>query len=347
MTRVLVADDSRFFRRWIRDEINLDPSLTIVGEAANGKEAVAKTAELRPDLVTMDIEMPVMDGITAVKHIMKQTPVPIIMFSASSHAGAKSTLDALNYGAIDFLIKDFSHLNREKNSSVSNLLEKIHAVTAANDTNTGNFNLKTSSLPTGMGTEQGLQEKLADLIIIGSSTGGPRILEKILMSLGTGFEIPVVIIQHMPGVFTRALAERLNDKCNIRIKEAKDQEPLQQGTVYIAPGGKQLQIDDESSGYRLCISEPLRVTPYNPSIDFTMTSLRSSGPEKILAIILSGMGTDGCEGIRLLKKQKACTVWTQDKASSVVFGMPQSVIRAGLADKVFNTNQIIQTMNSL
>ncbi|WP_347330230.1 protein-glutamate methylesterase/protein-glutamine glutaminase [Marinimicrobium locisalis] len=345
--RVLVVDDSNFFRQRLKEMIDQHPDLTVAGTATNGREAVEQARSLRPDLVTMDFEMPEMDGITAVKHIMADRPVPILMFSSLTYEGARITLDALAAGAMDFMPKDFGEISR--NAQV--LRDKLHERLL-----TLGRQAKASASATREATKlqrPAPKERPAPaprepvraaprmargsvkLLVIGASTGGPVALTDVLVNLPANFPVPIVLVQHMPENFTRAFAERLNRQCQIRVREAADGDSLAPGLALLAPGGKQLMLDGRGS---VKIVEDQRMT-YKPSLDITFGSAAKHYGNRTLGVILTGMGADGREGARMLKQQGA-TIWSQDEASCVIYGMPMAVAKAGLTDKVLSLNDI-------
>lgn len=340
MIRVLVVDDSSFFRGRIKHGLIADGEINVIGEAVNGQDAIEKVAALKPDVVTMDIEMPVMDGITAVRKIMSVSPLPIIMFSSLTREGAGATLEALNAGAADFINKDYGECSIDKNQTIAALCEKIRVLGRRN------CPMNTSDrLPPGrhaavahVNSERS-PAKNYGLAIIAASTGGPAALETVLRKLPACFPVPVVLVQHMPATFTHAFAERLDKICKVDVREATEGDELRSGTVYIAPGGKQTYIRGKEKAAFLHIGDAPAQIYYKPCADITFNSVANRFHGKILAIVMTGMGTDGCAGTRQLK-QKGATVWAQDEASCVVFGMPLAVIKAQLADNVLSLEEI-------
>lgn len=365
--RILIVDDSTFFRRRIKQILEQDAELEVVGEAKNGLEAIASAAALKPDVITMDIEMPIMDGITAVKKIMAQKSVPIIMFSSLTKEGAQATLDALEAGALDFIPKKFEDIalnrkeavsllqNRVKTLALNNIRRKKASIKSRSVSDvrssgiTGRLSTESktfNSVPSYVSTSPsrmsslGFNSKLG-CIAIGASTGGPVALQKILMEFPSDFPVPVVMVQHMPGTFTQAFAKRLNDACKVEVKEAKNGDILEKGVCYLAPGGKQMTLSGSTTLSRITISEPDKYPDalYKPSVDITFESIASVYSGNVLAIILTGMGADGKEGCRTLKA-KGSTVWAQDKDSCVVYGMPQAVALAKIAEQSFDISDI-------
>ncbi len=362
--RVLVVDDSNFFQHRLKDIINEHPDLKVIGFASNGREAVEKAEQLKPDIITMDFEMPVMDGVTAIKLIMASRKVPILMFSSLTYEGAKVTLDALAAGALDFIPKDFAEVSRSSASLKKKLHERLITlagvagrVSPATEPSsiTSSPNLRSPApvaplparSPVGVvqedsakkpGSDNSRLKKPPKLLVIGASTGGPVALAEVLITLPANFPLPIVLVQHMPENFTKAFAERLNKQCNIRVREAVDGDQLQPGLALLAPGGKQLMLDKRNGGSVRVLPDDERVT-YKPSLDITFGSAANIYADKVLGIVLTGMGSDGCNGARLLK-EAGSALWSQDEASCVIYGMPMAVARAGLTDKVLSLKDI-------
>jgi two-component system chemotaxis response regulator CheB len=362
--RVLVVDDSNFFQHRLKDIINEHPDLKVIGIASNGREAVEKAEELKPDIITMDFEMPVMDGVTAIKLIMANRKVPILMFSSLTYEGAKITLDALAAGALDFIPKDFAEVSRSSESLKKKLHERLitlAGVTAravpvvepklSSPSTAANLRVPTPVAPVrapasthqddatkASGPDNYRLKKQPKLLVIGASTGGPVALAEVLITLPANFPLPIVLVQHMPENFTKAFAERLNKQCNIRVREAVDGDQLQPGLALLAPGGKQLMLDKRNGGSVRVLPDDERVN-YKPSLDITFGSAANVYTDKVLGVVLTGMGSDGCNGARLLK-EAGSALWSQDEASCVIYGMPMAVARAGLTDKVLSLKDI-------
>jgi len=378
--RVLVVDDSNFFQHRLKEIINEHSELKVVGFASNGREAIEKAENLKPDIITMDFEMPVMDGITAIKHILASRKVPIIMFSSLTYEGAKVTLDALAAGALDFIAKDFAEVSRNSAALKRKLHERLitlaragqpmpiapvtppvvqSAVTriaastqtavpvnfkapvaeiASRNTNAPATSNAASVNKSGANTENYRLKRQPKILIIGASTGGPVALTEVLLALPTHFPVPIVLVQHMPENFTKAFAERLNKQCNIRVREAVDGDLLEPGLALLAPGGKQLMLDKRNGGSVRILPDDDRVT-YKPSLDITFGSAANIYGDKILGVVLTGMGSDGCKGAGLLK-EAGSQLWSQDEASCVIYGMPMAVARAGYTDRVLSLKEI-------
>lgn len=348
--KVLVVDDSTFFRKRVAGFLNQDPGLTVVGEAKNGKEAIAMAAELKPDVITMDIEMPVMDGISAVRQIMAANPTPILMFSSLTHEGAQATLDALDAGALDFLPKKFEDIARERAEAISLLQQRVKALarrrlysrpvsSLSRLREADRPALRDKPIPPRAPVTGGESVRLSRAsgkryaaLAIGASTGGPVALQTILTKLPANFPYPIFLVQHMPGTFTSAFAARMNNLCQIKVKEAENGEPVQPGCAYLAPGGKQMLVEGTSRACRIrIIEDPAhQAITYKPSVDLSFASLSRIYGGDVLGVILTGMGADGRDGCHSLK-QRGATIWAQDEKSCVVYGMPQAVTVAGLS----------------
>ena len=358
--KVLVVDDSGFFRRRVSEILSADPTIQVVGTATNGREAIDQALALKPDVITMDYEMPMMDGITAVRHIMQRCPTPVLMFSSLTHEGARVTLDALDAGAVDYLPKNFEDISRNPDKVKQLLCEKVHTISRSNR----RFGSYASPAPVATPTPASTfaspapartavparatapaaatahlpapKRKPYKLVAIGTSTGGPVALQRVLTQLPANFPAPIVLIQHMPAAFTKAFAERLDKLCRISVKEAEDGDLLRPGLALLAPGGKQMMIDGRGAVKILPGDERLN---YKPCVDITFGSAAKSYGDKVLSVVLTGMGADGREGARLLK-QGGSTVWAQDEASCVIYGMPMAIVKANLADAVYSLDEI-------
>lgn len=368
--KVLVVDDSGFFRRRVSEILSADPSIQVVGTATNGKEAIDQALALKPDVITMDYEMPMMDGITAVRHIMQRCPTPVLMFSSLTHEGARVTLDALDAGAVDFLPKNFEDISRNPEKVKQLLCEKVHSISRSNrrfsaysapapaaasaptpapatssySSHSSPVSARPAPAPApaparasaASAASAAPKRKAYKLLAIGTSTGGPVALQRVLTQLPANFPAPIVLIQHMPAAFTKAFAERLDKLCRISVKEAEDGDILRPGLALLAPGGKQMMIDGRGAVKILPGDERLN---YKPCVDITFGSAAKSYGDKVLAVVLTGMGADGREGARLLK-QGGSAVWAQDEASCVIYGMPMAIVKADLADAVYSLDDM-------
>lgn len=354
--RVLVVDDSGFFRRRLTEILGSNPQIEVVGTANNGQEAIERTLSLKPDVITMDYEMPLMNGITAVREIMRRSPTPVLMFSSLTHEGARVTLDALDAGAVDYLPKNFEDISRNVEKVKALLCEKILTIARSNRRGAAVAPPAPASATVAPAARRALRGGIAGdaaapcagerapapkrkpykLVAIGTSTGGPVALQRVLTQLPADFPAPLVLIQHMPAAFTGAFAERLDKLCRIRVKEAEDGDQLRPGLALLAPGGKQMMVDGRGLVKILPGDDRLN---YKPCVDVTFGSAAKAYGDKVLAIVLTGMGADGREGARMLK-QVGGQVWAQDEASSVIYGMPMAVAKANLADGIYDLDEI-------
>lgn len=356
MIKVLVVDDSGFFRRRIGEMLGADSGLEVIGYAKTGEESIAQTKKLRPDVITMDIEMPGMNGIEATRRIMAEQPTPIIMFSSLTTEGAQSTFDALDAGAVDFLPKRFQDIAKDIDEARVLLCNRVRAVARTRIEQSAPVAITrprpapvpkvrpvatapksdaVAEKPRGM---RGRSGKI-NLLAIGTSTGGPVALQNVLIALPADFPVPIVIVQHMPGTFTPTFAARLNQQCAITVKEAKDGDRLEPGVALLAPGGKQMLVKENNGVAFVKVEESEPSLTYKPSVDITFRSVAKIFPGNTLAVIMTGMGADGREGCRELKNLGS-EVWAQDEQSCVVYGMPAAVVDAGLADEVLDINEI-------
>ena len=341
--KVLIVDDSAFFRRRLTEIINADPRLEVIASAADGMEAVELVSRYRPDVITMDLEMPVLDGIGAVKKIMRRRPTPVLMLSTWTTDGAKATLEALDAGAMDFLPKRFEDLAQDKASARQKLCDRINFLATHSKPEKHTTAIKTSESPV---TITPLEKKKIELVVIGTSTGGPVALQSVLSQLPAEFPFPIILLQHMPATFTPSFAERLNSQCQIKIKEAQQNDSLKPGVAYLAPGGQQLILKGRRGQLYLQVEAGAESATYRPCIDVTLESVAQICPAQTLTIILTGMGADGCEGA-IKMHQKGSTVWAQDQQSSTIYGMPMAVAKAGVADKILSLAEIGKLLTAL
>ena len=388
--KVLVVDDSAFFQKRIAEILKPEPDVKIIGFASNGREAIEKNQQLNPDVITMDYEMPVMDGLTALRNIMNMKPTPVLMFSSLTYDGARVTLDALDAGAVDFLPKNFEDLQKGGTKIRNILTEKIknvakfynrsaspEAYRATSEQNTITQSAKPSSASISKSPSKPItpserikpvvkesalaksaprqpapivkpqpstttgsfvnNTRLAkvDIVLIGTSTGGPVALQKVLTSLPANFPKPILLVQHMPASFTGAFAERLDKLCNIKVKLAADGDMIKPGVALLAPGGMQMIL--ERTKVRIIEGDD-RVN-YRPCVDITFASAAKQFAGNALAVVLTGMGSDGRDGAKLMKAAGA-SIWAQDEHSSVIYGMPMAIAKANLASAILPLNEI-------
>jgi len=332
--RVLIVDDAVVFRRLVAEELNKDPALEVVGTAANGRIALARMSQVNPDVVILDIEMPEMDGLATLKELRRTRPrLPVIMFSALTERGAEATLDALALGATDYFTKPTSQGGMEASLEVLRTelipaIKSVCAAAAARETRAREVRPETAA-PVRPAVSTGTVQVLA----IGASTGGPNALAEVFSRLPADFPVPIVVVQHMPPLFTRLLAERLSAECPIRVREGSSQDVLQPGHAYIAPGNHHMLVVRDGLQVRILVNQDPPENSCRPAADVLFRSVAQVFGSGALAVVLTGMGQDGlrgCEAVRAAGGQ----VIVQDEATSVVWGMPAFVARAGLAERV-------------
>lgn len=322
--RVLVIDDSILMINVITEMLNSDSRLCVVGSARNGKEGMEKVISLKPDVATLDMEMPVMNGIDFLKNCMKRHPIPIVMLSAYTRAGAEETIEALSLGAVDFVAKPSGSISLNLRDVRNELIEKvIHA------SGVGKKKLLTPILSGSQSIEYPPHPTKPRIVTICSSTGGPRALGVILLALPKNLPGCILIIQHMPEQFTSLLAKRLNRISPLDVRESKGGELLRNGRIYVAPGGKHLEVSKKG---RIILTNKPKKNSVRPSCDVTLKSLAKFG-ERFLTVILTGMGRDGADGLCEVKKVDGKVI-VEDESTSIIFGMPKAAIKTGYVDKV-------------
>lgn len=349
--RILIVDDSLFFRRALREVFSSDPRLEVVGEASNGRQAVLKACELKPDIMTMDVEMPIMDGISAVRRIIERCPTAILMLSALTKAGAEATLDALDAGAVDFFPKNGDDPDDTVARSGRRLCSRVRMLAlrsqrengrSAGGTATEKAAPRPATYPAGTRQQRAAPSGFLSrhgLVVIGASTGGPAAVPAVLSKLPARFPLPILIAQHMPGAFTGPFAQRLNDSMPIDVIEAKDGEILRPGVGYVIPGGQHGEIAGRHGAYKLKLRAPVADEHYRPSVSLAFSSAARVAGDDLLAVVLTGMGDDGAVGARDVVAKKG-HVWSQDQASSVIYGMPAAIAKANLAETILPLTQI-------
>lgn len=349
--RVLVVDDSAMYRKFVREALSGHDDVEIVGVAHNGRAALDRVAELKPDLLTLDVEMPELDGLGVLKALRERTPpVGAIMCSSLSARGAAVTTSALELGAFDFVLKPAQSSDLQKSMEIlrGDLLPKVRAFGAARRRPRGpstvvsggaNAVVNANGAKSGAGSAVTLPLKKAEVVVIGVSTGGPAALSRLLPELPADLPVPVLVVQHMPPLFTKSLADDLRQRCRLKVEEATDGLRFQPGHVYLAPGGKQMKVGFGACGLALAVNDDPPERNCKPSVDYLFRSVAGHYGGKALALILTGMGDDGTEGCRQIKKYHG-TVIAQSEASCVVYGMPRNVIEQGLADAVLDLEQI-------
>lgn len=341
--KVLIVDDSAFARYNISKYISSDNSITVIGTSHDGYDAIKKVKELKPDIVTMDIEMPHLDGLKALEYIMSNCPTPIIMLSSHTSEGAEATIRALELGAADFFLKPSLTNSNDKNLLFSELINKIKNIAGINvkrliQNREIVYKKKSQDVKNTRQLFKADNTDITKIIIIGSSTGGPRSLYQIIPTIPPNIPAAILIVQHMPPKFTGSMAERLNELSNINIKEAQNGDEIMAGRAFIAPGGYHMTV---GMNKKILITEDKPRSGLRPSVDVTMETAVNVYGNLCTGVILTGMGHDGTEGASLIKAAGG-TIIAQDEESCVVFGMPRSVIENGLANKVVPLNEIVK-----
>jgi two-component system chemotaxis response regulator CheB len=339
-TRVLIVDDSAFMRKVLEEMIRTDPRLEVVGQAKDGREAIAMAQTLQPDVLTMDINMPRMDGLEATQHIMTQNPRPILIVSSESREGAASTLRALELGAIDFVTKPSNAIDLDMKTVRDELLTKLRMAakvrvvrTAGKHDGSAPAEMKSPAAPA---KDLGTGDAQHPLVMIAASTGGPATLMRLMPKFPKNFPAPVVLVQHMPATFTSQLSVQLTEISQIRVKEAENNEALQPSTFYICPGSHHLRL---SLNGRIKLDDGERISGYRPNADVAFESAAAYAGSNVIAVVLTGMGNDGAKGVQAIKAARG-TVLAQDEATSVIFGMPAEAIRTGVVDQVAGIDEM-------
>lgn len=338
MIKVLIVDDSVLIRKILTDILKTDSEVLVVGTARNGKEALEKIETLKPDIITMDIEMPLMDGITTLKHIVSRFKLPVIMISSLTSEGAELTLKALDEGAIDFLPKPSNIFGLNQADIKAEIIEKIKI---------GSKSRIDIKKPTKVLAKPEIQtEKLKktyedfnSIVVIGTSTGGPRALQALIPEIPNDINAAIVIVQHMPAKFTKSLADRLNSTSNIQIKEAEDGDIISKGCGYIAPGDYHMTIVKESKNLVVRLNKDPQVMGLRPTVDILMESVANINGYSKVGVILTGMGSDGTKGIVKMKNSGSYNI-AQDESTSVVYGMPKSAIASNCIDEILPLDKI-------
>lgn len=365
-SKLLVVDDSAFMRKLISDFFEGNPKVEVIGTARNGKDAIKKIQELRPDVVTMDIEMPIMNGLDALKEIMDICPVPVIMLSSTTKKGAEHTLLAMEYGAVDFVTKPSGTISLDLHKVKEELVHKVEyaanvSVTKLKNVATSSQIMKNKTLEnTPLNIKQRSKKGSVDIkktekiewnstskkiVLIGTSTGGPRALQNVITKLPENIKAPILIVQHMPPGFTKSLAERLNQLSKIKVKEAEHGDILEDGTAYIAPGGYHLKIRKVNSNFEIVLdkTEPPR-SGHRPAVDVMFEEVSKYNDFDKIAVIMTGMGHDGSKGLVSLKETGKTIAIAESAESCIVFGMPKAAIETQLVDEVVDVDHIAQTI---
>jgi len=350
---VVVVDDSAFMRKALSSMLEKDPEIKVVATARDGQEGLDLIRKHNPDVITLDIEMPRMDGLTALKHIMMEMPKPVLMVSSLTVEGAEATLKAMELGAVDFIPKQLSKVSLDIVKIELDLQAKVKQIARRKFrppvlTRKPCIPTSTSACPPGeleprREIVRPSGSLVRDLVAIGVSTGGPPAVQKVLSGLPKDFPAAIVIAQHMPAAFTGPFAKRLDGVCQVNVKEAETGDRLMPGHVFIAPGGKHLKLHQKVSRVEIEITTDPVEALYKPSANVLVGSAADAVGRRALGVILTGMGSDGMEGVKILK-QKGGRALAQSDASCVVYGMPKAIVDAGLADEIVDIEEMAQAI---
>jgi len=340
--KILIVDDSAFMRRVIKDIIEEDNELEVIGIARNGEDALKKIDELDPDVITLDVEMPIMDGIETLAKIGEKTKkIPVIMLSSLTVEGAEMTIKALELGAVDFISKPESIFNIESDDKKKEIINKLKMAA-----NVKNLNYKSSSSIklNKISSDKKIKRKQLNgkyntLISVGTSTGGPRALQSLLTKIPENIDASILVVQHMPVGFTKSLSDRLDSMCEIKVKEAENLDVLEKGVCYIAPGDRHIRLEEKADKITIHLDDGQRVSGHKPSVDVLMDETAQIKTKKIVAAILTGMGADGAKGIKKVKEMGGYTI-AQNEETCVVYGMPKSAVAIDAIHKVLPIDDI-------
>ena len=361
LQKVLVVDDSAFMRRVISDIINDDPRCETVGTAVNGKEALEKVQTLKPDVISLDIQMPVMDGLTMLKKLNSIKPTPVVMMSTLTKEGATETIEALELGAFDFVAKPDNIFKVNTDEVREELMEKLYLAASAGEKSTRRFkpSITKTMKPAAPATRTqrkpmtrptttrpvASKGKVDKLVAIGTSTGGPRALQYVLPYLPGEIDAGIVIVQHMPPGFTKSLSDRLNQLSQINVKEAEDGDRIDRGWAYIAPGDRHLNVRERKDGTMYIeLTDGPAVGGHKPAVNVMMQSIAGIRQRKLIGVIMTGMGADGTEGMKELHTKRDVHVIAQDEDSCVVYGMPKALVESGITDEIVSLDKISESI---
>ena len=349
--RVLVIDDSSLVRKLLTRLLQSDPSIDVVGTAPDPYVAREKIKQLEPDVLTLDVEMPRMDGITFLRNLMRLHPMPVVMLSAHTGAGAAATLEALELGAIDFVRKPTGDVAHDLELYTEEIITKVKAAatarvdTSGTETVPGHHRARKRTRPNSTPVRTGGVFSAESLIAIGASTGGTEAIKDVLQALPAACP-GVLVVQHIPAAFSGPFANRLNSISDLTVVEAEDGAKILPGHAYIAPGGRHLEVERDQRGYRCRLSDESPVNRHKPSVDVLFESVASRAGRHAVGVLLTGMGCDGAQGMKRLQEMGAPTI-AQDEPSSVVWGMPGAAVKIGAADDVLALHEIAEAILTL
>lgn len=345
MIRVLVVDDSAFMRKAISTMLEKDAGISVVGTARDGQEGLELVRKLNPDVVTLDIEMPRMDGLTALRHIMMESPRPVLMVSSLTTEGAEATLKAMELGAVDFIPKQLSKVSLDIIKIEKDLIERVKTVALRKMRHRPMARpaARKAAVPAAPVSAPRAGRAGRDVVAIGVSTGGPPVVQQVLSSLPENFPAGIVIAQHMPAAFTGPFAARLNSVSKLNVKEAESGDVLKPGHAFVAPGGRHIVIEQKISRLEIQVTDEPPGEIYKPSANVMISSVAKAVGRRALGVILTGMGNDGCEGIRELKA-KGGRALAQSDSTCVVYGMPKAIVDEKLADQVVDQDDLAEAI---
>lgn len=334
--RVLVVDDSALMRKIISDMIKSQSNMEVIATARNGKDLMGKVEALSPDIITLDVEMPVMDGITALKELKnKRINTPVIVLSSVSKRSSELTMECLENGAFDFLPKPSGAISLDIDRVKDSLISKINLAHEKCRFGCSQEDIKNHLEDKKMNRKKVINNNKIDAVVIGASTGGPRALYEVITKLPNDLGVPVFVVQHMPATFTKAFADRLNKNSNLKVVEATDGQIIEKDVVYVAPGGYHMEV----RGVRISLNKEEPLWGVRPSVDKLFFSAAKTYKEKLLSIVLTGMGRDGAEGTVDVKKNGGITI-SEDQATCTIYGMPKATFETGKVDMVLPIHEI-------
>jgi two-component system chemotaxis response regulator CheB len=326
--KVLIVDDSSFMRKALAQLLASEQSIEVIATAADGREAIQKVDQLRPDVILLDIEMPVMDGLTTLAHIMAECPTPILMLSALNKGDANIAIKSLEYGAVDFLAKPSGVISYDIDKLSKEIVDKVKAAAAVNV-----HKMRLPLPDERYQTQKRGPGKRKELVIIGASTGGPKAVAQLLSGFPRDISAAILVVQHMSPAFISSFAERLKWCCPLTISIAKNGESLKEGQILLAPGSYHTTIGTNGSGNIICLSKKTGDEEIYPSIDRAMESAAKTYGDRALGVLLTGLGTDGARGLKAIKGAGGSTI-AEDESTCVVFGMPRAAIEMGCVDEI-------------
>ncbi len=342
---VIVIDDSAFMRKALSSMLESDPDIKVVAVARDGQEGLDKIDRLRPDVVTLDVEMPGMDGLSALRVIMREHPVPVLMVSSLTTEGAQATMEALDLGAVDFISKEMSFVSVGILQIRDELVAKVREIATSRYVRLRFETMRQRKKPAVAALARpsiapvGVPASGLSAVAVGISTGGPLALLEMIPRLPADFPLPVVVVQHMPPHFTQTMSQRLNSVSAVTVKEAATGDRLASGCVYVAPGGRHLTFARDREEMTVVVTDEPRTTLYKPSADVMMLSLAAVAPRPVVGLIMTGMGKDGLNGLRSIKNRGGLVI-AQDESSCVVYGMPRAAVDDGIADAILSLDEI-------